>query len=209
MRPSRIVMTRPAHAAMSCSCVTMAMVMPRLAVERLQEREHLEARPGVEVAGRLVGQEERRVGDQGPGDRDALLLAAGELVGRVVDPVVEADRARARPGALAPSSRGRSRGTEGAARTFSSAVVRGSRLNPWKMKPMSRLRTMARASLLRVAHVDARERCRCRASGDRGSRGCSSWSTCPTRSCPTMATNSPAADRQVDVAQRVHDAGAR
>jgi hypothetical protein len=30
------------------------------------------------------------------------------------------------------------------------AVVRGSRLNPWKMKPMTRLRTMARESPARA-----------------------------------------------------------
>jgi hypothetical protein len=33
--------------------------------------------------------------------------------------------------------------------TFSSAVVRGSRLNPWKMKPMRRFRSTARASFER------------------------------------------------------------
>ena len=36
-------------------------------------------RLGVEIAGRLVGDDQRRVGDDGPGDADALLLAAGQL----------------------------------------------------------------------------------------------------------------------------------
>ena len=39
---------------------------------------------GVEVAGRLVGQQQRRVVDERARHRDALLLAAGELVGEVV-----------------------------------------------------------------------------------------------------------------------------
>ena len=46
---------------------------------------------GVEVAGGLVGEDDRRAADQGPGTGDALLLAAGELVGPVVQPVPEAD----------------------------------------------------------------------------------------------------------------------
>src|SRR5690348_11512168 len=33
----------------------------------------------VEIAGRLIGQQQRRAGDKGAGDRDALLLAAGKL----------------------------------------------------------------------------------------------------------------------------------
>ena len=45
----------------------------------------------VEVAGRLVGEQQRRAVDQRPGDRDALLLAAGELRRVVVQPVAQAD----------------------------------------------------------------------------------------------------------------------
>ena len=45
----------------------------------------------VEVAGGLVGEDDVGVVDQRPGDRHALLLAAGELVGAVVEPVGEAD----------------------------------------------------------------------------------------------------------------------
>ena len=37
----------------------------------------------VEVAGRLVGEEQGRPGDEGPRDRDALLLAGRQLVGLV------------------------------------------------------------------------------------------------------------------------------
>jgi hypothetical protein len=46
---------------------------------------------GVQLTGRLVSQEERRAIREGASDRDALLLAAGQLVGPVVDPVPEAD----------------------------------------------------------------------------------------------------------------------
>ena len=40
---------------------------------------------GVEVAGRLVGQKNRWVIDEGAGDADTLLLAAGEFTGQMID----------------------------------------------------------------------------------------------------------------------------
>ena len=50
-----------------------------LAVEPLQQIERLLRVLRVEVTGRLVGDDDGRVGDDGTRDRDALLLAAGEL----------------------------------------------------------------------------------------------------------------------------------
>ena len=47
--------------------------------------EDLTARLRVEVAGRLVREDDRRLGDERAGNRDALLLSAGEL-GRPVLP---------------------------------------------------------------------------------------------------------------------------
>src|SRR3712207_4001869 len=52
-------------------------------VQRFEQRQHGLAGGRVEVAGGLVGQQHRRAGDQGAGDGDALLLAAGHLVGAV------------------------------------------------------------------------------------------------------------------------------
>src|SRR6185369_4832972 len=46
--------------------------------------EDLRAGRVVEVAGRLVGEEQGRASDEGAGDRDALLLAGAQLVGAVV-----------------------------------------------------------------------------------------------------------------------------
>src|SRR5688500_20217019 len=48
-----------------------------------QQLEDLAARGRVEVARRLVGEHDRWPGDEGAGDRHALLLAAGELRGPV------------------------------------------------------------------------------------------------------------------------------
>jgi len=46
---------------------------------------------GVQRAGRLVGEHDRRMADQCAGDRGSLLLTAGELVGPVVETMPEAD----------------------------------------------------------------------------------------------------------------------
>src|SRR5690606_12467901 len=60
---------------------------------------------GVEVAGRLVGQEQRRAGYQGAGDGDPLPLAAGQLVGSVAGAVREADPLERLGGKLPPLPR--------------------------------------------------------------------------------------------------------
>ena len=64
--------------------------------------------------------------------------------GRWSQPVGQADaREHARPPACFRSRRGQSRLYSSGTSTFSSAVVRDSRLKFWKMKPMRRLRICA------------------------------------------------------------------
>ena len=62
-----------------------------VAVERLQQVENLVARLAIEIARGLVAQQQRRVGDDGAGDADALLLAARELPRIVLRAFGEAD----------------------------------------------------------------------------------------------------------------------
>ena len=52
-----------------------------------EQLEYLSSGPEVELARRLVGQQHRVSGGQGPGYRDALLLAAGQFVWEVMGPV--------------------------------------------------------------------------------------------------------------------------
>ena len=52
-------------------------------VELLQHSQHLAAGVAVQRAGGLVGQNDRRIPGQRPGDGHALLLAAGKLAGLV------------------------------------------------------------------------------------------------------------------------------
>jgi hypothetical protein len=56
-----------------------------------QQREDGRARGGIEVPRRLVGEQDRRLGDQRPRDRHALLLAARQLGRLVVAPLGKAD----------------------------------------------------------------------------------------------------------------------
>jgi hypothetical protein len=53
----------------------------------VQQRHDLFAGARVQVSGRLVGEEDRRIVDQRPGNRHPLLLSAGKLVGPMVDAV--------------------------------------------------------------------------------------------------------------------------
>jgi hypothetical protein len=59
-------------------------------VEVVQEVHDAGAGPGVEVAGRFVGQQERRLPDDGAGHRHPLALPTGQVVGVVSQPVGQA-----------------------------------------------------------------------------------------------------------------------
>ena len=88
-----------------------------------QEIDDLLAGGLVEIAGRFVRHQDSRIGRQRAGQRDALLLAAGQLRGIMMQPIAEADgrsSSRARRGIGMPAS---SSGTA----TFSSAVMVGIR----------------------------------------------------------------------------------
>jgi hypothetical protein len=56
---------------------------------------------GVEAGGRLVGQDNFRLVDQGAGDGDALLLTAGKLAGTVLEPFAQPQAVEQIAGALA------------------------------------------------------------------------------------------------------------
>ena len=75
---------------------------------RAPERvEDLGAGRVVEVAGRLVGEEERRPGHERPGDRDALLLAGRQLVGLVALLAGQVDELDRRRGSRSAAARPR------------------------------------------------------------------------------------------------------
>ena len=86
MRPPPSTSTPLSRCSVRCARVGRVRVvrdhddrLAVLAVERLQQVEDLVAGLAIEVAGRLVAEQQRRVGDDRARDADALLLAAGEL----------------------------------------------------------------------------------------------------------------------------------
>ena len=58
--------------------------LAELTIEAVELGEDFGAGRRIEIAGRLVGEQNFRLVDQGPGDGDTLLLPAGELRGRVL-----------------------------------------------------------------------------------------------------------------------------
>ena len=103
IRPLDSSITRSATRAISRLWVTTSTVMPARGL-LLEHAEDLDAGAEVELTGRLVGEQDRVPGRERAGDRDALLLAARELVREVAQTVSERRPARA-PAAPAPLRR--------------------------------------------------------------------------------------------------------
>ena len=127
------------------SWVTITTVWPNSSTARRSSASTSSLELRVEVAGRLVGEHDRRLRDQRPRDRDALLLAAREL-GRADGRAGRRGRPRRRAGR---SARGRASrpASDSGSRMFSSALSTGSRLKNWKTKPiLSRRSSVSSAS---------------------------------------------------------------
>ena len=65
-------------------------------VELLEHCHDFDAGPAVEIAGRLIGEHYRGLVDNGARDRDALLLTAGKLAGKMVLTIARPTDARTR-----------------------------------------------------------------------------------------------------------------
>ena len=93
MRPKFMTQIRSAMAiASSWSWVTNRKVVLDLALDILEEELHLLAQLDIEGGQRLVEQDEARLADDGPGQRHALALPAGELGGIAVGQRAQLDQ---------------------------------------------------------------------------------------------------------------------
>ena len=103
MRPSLITAMRSeSTSASSWSCVTKSAVRPEPPLQPLHLELHLLAQLAVERAERLVEEQQTRIEDDRSRERDALLLAAGELArGSRAARSAEADELQDRRDALA------------------------------------------------------------------------------------------------------------
>ena len=190
MRPSRTTITRRARAATSGSCVTSTIVMPSAASAASSAIISSLARESRLPVGSSASISRGRV-DQGARDRHPLLLPARELARVVVQALAQADAFERRRRPCAPHSRGGRPRRRSGSSTFSSAVVRASRLKLWNTKPSVRLRVSASAFTSSSRDVLAGEVVAGRWSGDRSSRGCSAASTCPSRTDPSRRRTRP------------------
>ena len=111
----------------------MMIVSPSCRFKSRKQADDLGAGVGVEVAGRLVGEQDARAIDQGAGDGGALHLAAGQLARLVLQAMPQADAVEQLRGLLLqrPAFAGTSRAPTGAIicgiSTFSSVLSSGSR----------------------------------------------------------------------------------
>ena len=116
------------HAAASLGlCVAMTDVRPLLAVHLPQQIVQRFGGVLVEIAGRLVGEQQRRAHDQRARDRDALLLAARQHARPVLEALAPA---RLAPGAASRAARHSACGRRAmriGISAFSTAVNSGSR----------------------------------------------------------------------------------
>ncbi len=80
---------------MSASWVTITTVMPCATFSWCEKLHDLAAAGSIEIASRLVGQQDQRVGDDGAGNGHALLLAAGQFGRRMVLAARKPTRCRA------------------------------------------------------------------------------------------------------------------
>ena len=119
------------------SWVAMTIVVP-VRLIRSSRPHDLEADARVEVPGGLVGEQDRRLVDDGAGDRHALLLATGQLVR---EPLLLALEPDGRAASRAPSGGSRERDlpmTCSAKATFWKTVLLGSSRKSWNTVPISR-----------------------------------------------------------------------
>ena len=82
---------------------------PELLLQAPDLDPQLGADPGVQRRQRFVEQQHAGFDRQGPGERDALLLAARQLVGEAIGGLAETDQLQQLPGALAPIAGGAGR----------------------------------------------------------------------------------------------------
>ena len=132
---------RAARAATAGSWVMTSKPGPGRAGALEQQIDDPGAGGAVEIAGRLVGEEQGRARRGGAGDRHALLLAARQLRRIMRQAVAQPDRLELGRGALR-GHRSRPANSSGTA-TFSIAVIVGSSWNDCRMIPSDRPRSRA------------------------------------------------------------------
>ena len=157
-----------------------------LAIEPHQRFHDFVRGAGIEIAGRLVGEQQTGRVDQRPRDRHPLLLAARELAGRIALAVAQTEQLERRPRPLdARTGAGGSRcGVEQRQRHVLERAGAGQKVEALEHEAQAFAAQPRPFRLAEVRHIGAFEEIADRCSGGRGSRSPPSASTCPTPKSP-------------------------
>ena len=156
----------------------------------------------IELAGRLVGEQQPRAVGERARDRHALHLAAGELRRPMVGACGQADVLEQLARALLRASALPTPASDCGSSTFSEAVSIGSRKNRWNTKPMCRRRSRLRARVRQRRDVLVRRTAACRTDGVSTQPSMCSSVDLPQPDGPRIAMCSPARDAQRHVRAR-------
>ena len=193
----------PAARSGPSSCATSSTVPPP-ATKVAQRAGERRLAGGVDAGGRLVEDQQLRLGGQGPGDQRALLLAAGERRHRVARPDRRGRprraRRRPRPGRCARTGRSSPRRASRPEAT-TSATVAGTPLPAPSRCGTYPIRRHCRRRPAAAAPRSPEQATPCRRSAAPGPRMARIRVDLPEPLAPRMATTSPGGHGQVDAAQ--------
>ena len=177
---------------------------PAVVGELAEELQHALDLDVVEVRGRLVGEDDRRVVRERTRDRDALLLPARHVAGPVRHAVAEVD---ALPAVRSARARGRARDTPAARNgtiTFSSAFSDGTRLNAWNTTPTVERRYSRERRALAARRPRSPPTITEPDVGVRIAASTDSSVVLPHPLAPSSSTSSPRLDVEVEAVDRPH-----
>ena len=189
--------TRSAIAAASGSCVTITTARSRQAAE---QRQHGRAVLAVEVAGRLVGQHQLGIVDERAGDREPLLLAAGQLVRPAIGDLGEPELARSAAALAARRRAARPAAAPAAARSPRRSAPRSGETTGTR-SPTCRSRARASARGRRPRQLLAGERDLAPRRGGRAPPSRCRSVDFPLPDGPSTATTSPASTSRLDAVE--------
>ena len=174
---------------------------PPLVAEPFEDAEHLRRGHRVQRAGRLVGQDHRRVRDQRSCDRDALLLPARQLRGHVVDARAEPDLVQRRERPIVPGGPVHAGVGQRQLDVLQCARTRD-QVEALEHEADVTVADVGERVLVESAHVDSVEVVSAAWSACPGTRGCSSAWSCRSRrrrrsprTRPARSAGSPRAAR--------------
>ena len=190
---------------MSASCVTTTMVTPCSRLSDDKRVHNLMRGARIEIAGWLVSKQNARRVDQRAGDSDALLLAAGELAGRIVLAFTEIRAGQGRPRALAADAIARDESLRVEQRQCDVLDGAGAcqQVESLKHKTEPFAAEPRELGLAKPRDIDAVKEILPLVGRSRQPRIDISVDL-PDPDEPTMATNSPAIDSEIDTTQSMH-----